>query len=167
MQKTTIRFLCLAAIVSATIGSAAQDTHPPSFQMLQSLVGEWEATLEGEHTVRSTYRLISNGNALMESINDATHQDMVTIYHPDGSHLMATHFCSSDNQPRLRGTISGEPGKVYTFSFLDVTNLTRPGQRHIRKIVFRFQDENHYTQEFTQRENGEDSVDVLHFVRKK
>jgi hypothetical protein len=154
-------------LASAATASWAQNASTPAFQKLESLVGEWEATLEGEHTVRASYRLIANDTAIMESINDATHEDMVTIYHPDGDQLRATHFCSSDNQPRLRAQIGGNRGEILTFSFLDVTNLTQTGQRHIRKIVFRFEDDDHYTQEWTQRENDEDSVDVLHFVRKK
>ncbi|TAK53796.1 MAG: hypothetical protein EPO25_09435 [Gammaproteobacteria bacterium] len=134
------------------------------FEKLKNLAGEWEAELDGGHLVRSSYRLISNGTAVIESINDATHEDMVTIYHPDGGELRAVHYCSSANQPRLDAVWEGE---TLAFSMVDVTNLTEPGQRHIRRITFRFEDRDHYMQEWTQRENGEDSVDTLRFVRKK
>lgn len=154
-------FLCAAAL------AVPQDSLPSGFETLQSLVGEWEAPVEGGQPVRSSYRLISNGTAVMESVNDATHQDMVTIYHHDGSELIAAHFCSSGNQPRMRAEVGGAHGEVLTFSLFDVTNLTDPGQRHIRKIAFRFEDRDHFTQEWTERVNGKDSVDVLHFVRKR
>lgn len=154
--------LLLLGLTTFAAVSQAQEVTPSGFENLKALVGEWEAELEGGATVRATYRLISNGTAVMEGLTDSAHQDMVTIYHRDGDNLMATHYCSSDNQPRLRAL---QDGNVLAFSMIDVTNLTAPDQRHSRKIVFTFQDSDHYTQEWTQRENGKDTVEVLHFMR--
>lgn len=164
MRRPTAFFLILlVGFTTFAAMSQAQEVTPVGFEKLKALVGDWEAELEGGDTVQTTYRLISNGTAVMESVNDTTHQDMTTIYHPDGEKLKATHYCSSDNQPRM---LARQDGNVLAFSIVDVTNLTEPGQRHIRKIVFTFEDSEHYTQEWTQRENGEDTVDVLRFTRK-
>jgi hypothetical protein len=168
MKRPAVTVVAGVWVFSAAVFIASpQGGSESSFENLKALVGEWEATMEGGNTVRSSYRLISNGTAVMESVNDATHQDMVTIYHRDGDELIAAHFCSSGNQPRMRAEVGGPRGELLTFSLFDVTNLTDPGQRHIRRITFRFEDRDHYTQEWTERVLGKDSVDVLHFVRKK
>jgi len=162
-----LSWLAVAGLWGFALASSARETVPPVFERLESLAGEWEADVEGGDTVRSSYRLIANKTAVMETLNDAAHQDMTTIYHPDGEGLAATHYCSSDNQPRMRARTAGDDEDSLAFETVSVTNLKSPGARHIRAIVFRFEDEDHFTQEWTQREDGVDSVDVLHFVRKR
>ena len=147
-----------------TQGSGEPDVR---FERLRSLVGDWVAESEDGVKIHTSYRLIANGTAVLESLNDATHQDMTTVYHPDGKTLAATHYCSSNNQPRMRLVPAGTDGNALLFETVTVTNLASPADRHIRSIRFRFQDDDHFTQEWTQREHGKDTVDVLHFVRKR
>ena len=60
-----------------------------------------------------TYALVSDNSALMERLAEGGESKMVTIYHPDGDHLMMTHYCSAHNQPRMRSQpVSGEIKKI-------------------------------------------------------
>ncbi len=165
-----MRYLWALVLSGSLVSAAAQgrdDGAAPSFERLRSLVGDWVAETENGETIHTSYRLVANGTAVLESLNDATHQDMTTIYHPDGEALVATHYCSSDNQPRMRATPPDAGESSLVFETVAVTNLASPRARHIRRIRFRFEDDDHFSQEWTQREDGKETVDVLHFVRKR
>src|SRR6476660_6029357 len=60
--------LVLAAIVSAAPADApaAPASPGPAWDALKSLQGEWEGFYNGTMKTRITYRLVSNGTALME-----------------------------------------------------------------------------------------------------
>jgi hypothetical protein len=118
-----------------------------AWKQLLSLAGEWEGT-EAGRTTTLTYTVISGGNALMESMKMPTPEpDMVTIYHRDGDGLVATHYCSMGNQPRMRAPGALLDGKSIRFRFADITNL-KPGGEHIQHLTVTFDDRNHLTQEW-------------------
>ena len=80
--------------------------------------------------------------------------EMVTIYHPDGDHLMMTHYCSAHNQPRMRSQTVAGGSKIITFDLVDVTNLSAPDAGHMKKLVVTFVDKDHFTQEWTWSRKG-------------
>jgi hypothetical protein len=90
---------------------------------------------------------------------------MVTMYHRDGAGLVATHYCSMGNQPRMRAA-DGD-AKTIRFRFADITNLAKPDGGHIKDLTVTFQDADHMTQEWTSVENGKEQVEVFHWTRKK
>ena len=92
---------------------------------------------------------------------------MTTMYHPDGDHLMMTHYCSAHNQPRMRSQTGSAETRSIVFDFVDVTNLSTPDAGHMTRLVLTFVDQDHLTQEWTWREKGKDSVVVIRFERKK
>src|SRR3989304_4359988 len=71
---------------------------------LKTLVGEWEGTTENGARVRASYKLASNGTAILETLQTAGESEMITVYYRDADHLMLTHYCSEGNQPRMRTT---------------------------------------------------------------
>ena len=86
---------------------------------MKSLVGAWKGTAEGK-PVSVTYALVSNGTALMETLDGDHDTTMITMYAPDGAGLLATHYCAAGNQPRMRAT--GCPdGRSLAFEFVDVS----------------------------------------------
>ena len=92
---------------------------------------------------------------------------MVTMYHPDGSRIMMTHYCAGGNQPRMRAHVpKGDVDRI-AFSFVDATNLPDPKVEHMRSLVVRFEDADHFTQEWTHRKAGKDEKGVFRYVRKK
>lgn len=52
-------------------------------------------------------------------------------------------------------------------SLVGAGNLPTPSTGHEHKLVIRFEDEDHITEEWTWRQNGKDSLMIYHFTRKK
>jgi len=139
----------------------------PEFEKMKSLVGEREGkSLEGNNA-KVSYTLVSDNSALMEKLAMGGESEMVTMYHPDGDHLIMTHYCSAHNQPRMRSQTASMEMKNIVFDLVDVTNLATPDAGHMRKLALTFVDQDHFTQEWTWSEKGKDSTVVIRFERKK
>ncbi len=161
-----VAFLALALSVAAPSETATN----PAWEKMKTLVGEWEGTVTDGGTalpVSVTYLLVSSGTSLMERLSTPDGQDMVTMYHPDGSRIRMTHFCSEGNQPRMIAQASkGEP-KSIVFEFVDISGMPNPKAEHMRKLVVRFDDADHFTQEWTHRKAGHENTGVFKYLRKK
>jgi hypothetical protein len=161
MRKRLFALTIFTAML-APLGTASTDS---AWNRLLTLVGVWEGT-EGDRTTTLTYTLVSGGNALMESMKmPGSEPDMVTIYHRDGDRLVATHYCSFGNQPRMRTAAAPPDGKSIRFEFVDITNL-KPGDRHIKHLNVLFEDATHFTQEWTSAEGGKEEATVFKWSRK-
>jgi len=156
-MKKVIASLFLLSFCLTSSAFAGSD-----FDRMKSLVGEWESSgTEGKTRVR--YELISNGTALMETIIS---ENMVTIYHPDGEATLMTHYCAIGNQPRMRAQ-SSRGGDTIAFQFVDVANLKKADEGHMRRLVIKFQDKDHLTQDWTWRENGKEVKTTFRLQRVK
>ena len=170
MKTRTISILSMAFLVVAAAAPAAPGTNP-AWEKMKSLVGKWEGTMANGNMnmpVKVAYSLVSGGTSLMERMSapDEGH-DMITMYYPDGSRVMLTHYCSEGNQPRMRAqAAAGEP-KSLAFDFVDVTGLANAQAEHMRKLVVRFDDADHFTQEWTHRKAGKEETGVFKYSRKK
>jgi len=170
-RSTTALFLGLALsfAVAATVttqATAAQDAGA-AFEKLKSLAGNWQAKSSMNPATPVSYEIVSGGSAVMEKLDEHGKYDMVTIYHRDGDRLMLTHYCAANNQPRMRLESASADGKTLKFSFLDVTNLAKPTDGHMRQVEFNFQDADHFTQTWTFIQDGKDQVDTFEYARKK
>ena len=95
---------------------------------MKTLVGEWEGKAANGKAVQVSYRLVVGGTALMETLHPADEPEMVTLYTADGDHVAVTHYCPTNNQPRMRSApVSGDPKKL-NFSFVGATNLADPAR---------------------------------------
>ena len=149
-------------------GFAVPQSKPDTgFDRLKSLVGEWEAKAESRNSVRVSYKLISGGSALLETLAPGGEPEMLTVYNLDGNHVMLTHYCSAGNQPRMRALAATPGAKEFNFAFLDATNLASPAAGHMHKLAIRLEDNDHFTQRWTWRDNGKETPEVFHFTRKK
>jgi hypothetical protein len=92
---------------------------------------------------------------------------MVTVYHPDGARIMATHYCAMGNQPRMAATALGDGGRTLAFSYLDATNVKDPDGEIMRGLVVTFQDADHFSQAWTSRAKGADHVGTFTYTRVK
>ncbi len=156
----------ILVVLASSVGMCFAKTIP-EFESMKSLVGEWRGTSMNGKPATVTYTLVSDNSALMEGLVMGGESEMVTMYHPDGDHLMMTHYCSAHNQPRMRSQTVPVGSKSITFDFVDVTNLSAPDAGHMRKLVVTFGDKDHFTQEWTWREKGKENTVVIHFERKK
>jgi len=162
----------LTSVFIAGINFAGSATEPmsktsPEFEKMKSLVGEWQGkSLDGK-TAKVSYTLVSDNSALMEKLSVAGESEMVTMYHPDGDHLMMTHYCSAHNQPRMRSQKASMEIKNITLDLVDVTNLSAPDAGHMSRLVLTFVDQDHFTQEWTWSQKGKESTVVIRFERVK
>jgi hypothetical protein len=172
-MKNRHRISVAAAVVALAVAASlpgAGATPNPAWDRLKSLVGEWEGTYSGpdEHgTVALSYRLVSNGTTLMETMRSGHDADMITMYSPDGASLVATHYCSEGNQPRMRADASSAGAVRIVFRFVDATNLPDPDAIHMRSLVVMFEGPDRFRQEWTSRAGDKDQTGIFEYRRKK
>ncbi len=142
-----------------------------AFEKLKTLAGKWKARTASGSAAYLLFETISNKTALHERFIDEgnpAHSNLLTVYHRDKDGLMATHFCSMNNQPRLRAVeVSADLSRV-TFSIVDITNLKTVDSAHMYKLTYEFHDSDHITSIWTMRKGGKDVfVETLRWERMK
>ena len=176
-MSTRARFVCVMFVLVAVmaVAAAAQDKaamkmsavpQTPEWKQLSALVGEWEGEMEeGGQKMPATasVRMTGDGSAIMHVLGPGSPYEMVTMIHPDGKRLLATHYCAAHNQPRMALVASKAPNEV-AFEFVDGTNIA-PGEQHMRGVVFTFIDADHREERWTS--SGSSVPGVFKFTRKK
>jgi hypothetical protein len=166
MKTMRVIFLFGLAAVLASLPAQAQSGAAAGFEKLKTLAGEWEGFTNDRTPTTVSYRLMSNGSALVETITHG-HETMVTVYHQDGDRLMMTHYCGAGNQPRMRAESFSADGKTITFRFLDATNLSGPEAGHMHGLVVTLVDNSRLTQEWAWHEKGQVKKEEFRLSRKK
>jgi hypothetical protein len=157
-----LAFFTLLILAPAVLAeSSAQKT----LERFKTMAGTWQGKSPSGGTSEVTYQLAAGGTAVMADMHMAGH-DMMSMYYVDGDQLLMTHFCPTNNQPRMRAVISPDLNSV-SFDFLDVTNLASPQAGHMHRAVFLFSDSGHYSEEWTWKEEGKDSKMHYEMQRKK
>lgn len=158
----------ITGILSLTLLAAAEPTAgEAAWKKMLTLAGTWEGT-EAGRTTTMTYTVVSGGHTLIESMKmPAPEPDMVTVYHRDGEALMATHYCSMGNQPRMKAAAPMPAGDSIAFRFVDVTNLKKPGSGHIKHLTVKFLDADHFVQEWTSTDGKKEETMAFRWTRKK
>lgn len=146
--KSGAKEACCAADAAKASGDACCASHEQSacaemWSGMKGLVGAWEssdADKDGKADVNVTYRLTSNGSALVETLFPGQDHEMVTIYTMEGENMVVTHYCAMGNQPRLRSTAESKPGHI-VFAFEGGTNVDPKGD-FMGALTFDIVDEN-------------------------
>ena len=131
---------------------------------LKTLVGAWTGRTKEGQPVKVTYRAISNGTCVEETIHSADATDMVSVYCPDRDGVMMTHYCAGNNQPRMRTKDSGDGGRM-VFTFVDATNLADPRAGHMKNLVMVFEGKDRLIQEWTWSADGKDGTEIFQYQR--
>lgn len=169
--------LLLAGVSLIAIGDDQQKTAPTApknaaFEKMKSLVGTWvNADKEGKPTdeVVSVIKLTAGGSALHETLFPDQPMEMVSVYTPDGSDLIMTHYCMLGNQPRMKASPKSTGNKIY-FEFAGGTNLDPKKDRHMHAATLTIVDPDHIEIEGTGWENGGPAKEMcngMKLVRKK
>jgi hypothetical protein len=167
MKTLKMMFLFAVLLCLAAAPTMAQSKAQASFDKLKTLVGQWEGALAGS-TSKVSYRLVSNGSVLEETMQNGPEDTMITIYHLDGDRLMVTHYCGAGNQPRMVAAPDTANPNVIAFKFLDVTNLSETQPGHMRDLVLTLVDKDHLTQQWTWHTPAkEEKMELFKFTRKK
>jgi hypothetical protein len=137
---------------AAKVSTVAQT---PEWQAIKALVGTWDGQveMEGKKVVTSVeMRLTGDGSAVMHVMDKGGPHEMVTMFHPDGERLLATHYCSAHNQPRMALVKGGDANRI-AFEFVDGTNI-RPGDEHMLRLVLTIKDSDHHDETWTSGADG-------------
>ena len=159
------RIALVLFVIFAAASALAQSEAQKSFDQLKSLAGTWEGKNKQNQPLQVTFRVTSEGSALMSEII-APKEDMITIFHMNGpDKLMLTHYCAAGNQPRMQAKTSPD-GKTISFDFLDATNLPTPDAGHMQRVTIAVHDANHHTEEWTFVDHGKEMKEVFNLHRK-
>jgi hypothetical protein len=165
----------LASAVGAIAGDEPKGGHlatvnSVALEPFKALDGKWVGKMgHGGQSIEAvvTYKVTSNGSAVVETIGPGTPHEMVTVIHPDGEGLVLTHYCALGNQPRMKTSGKHEPHQVH-FSFVDATNLKSPNDMHMHDVVYYFVDKDTIKSEWTNYVDGKPNEKaVLELKRSK
>ena len=159
----TTRLVVVIALVLAASAVWAEGNAKQSFAALKALSGSWAGKASNGQAVRVSFRVTSNGSAIMSEIQ--SEDDMISMFHLDGDRLLMTHYCGAGNQPRMQAAVSPD-GKTFDFTFVDSTNLPSPSTGHMHRMTLKVLDENHHTEEWTFLQDGKEMKEVFDLQRK-
>ena len=143
----------------------AQSNAQKVLDRFKTMVGTWQGKAPNGDTSAVTYRLAAGGTAVMADMHMAG-DDMMSMYYVSGDDLLMTHFCPTNNQPRMKAVISPDLNTV-SFDFMDATNMKGPNAGHMHRAVFIFSDADRYTEEWTWKQAGKSSTMHFEMQRKK
>ncbi len=169
MNRTLALVASFAVVALCAESVLAQEraASTDGFDLLKSLVGEWEGKGPDGSVSSVTYRLTAAGSVIEETMNAGTEHEMVTMYHRDGGSLMMTHYCAMRNQPRMRAKPLKDGSKSLTFAFVDATNLAKASDGHMHGLVLTVVDGDHITHAWTWRAEEKEEEHAFAFTRKK
>lgn len=101
----------------------AKPTSNEAFEKLKGLAGTWSANMiekDGELTTVE-YRVTAGGSVVMETMFAGQPHEMINMYTVDGDSLIATHYCSGQNQPVLKLNAAKSTADQLVFDFVKVT----------------------------------------------
>lgn len=160
--------LWLSLAVTAANAAAKPETNATAaFAKLKALAGNWEASSQ-RGTVSTTYEVISNGSAVVEHVRVPGEDEMLTVYHLDGNHLVLTHYCTAGNQPQMQAEAYDPAGNQLVFNFTGGGNLSDANKGHMHNVVFQFANADSFSSKWTFQENGKPKfVENMEFHRVK
>lgn len=165
MRKLSLMLFSLVVFSTIAVAGPPRIKGQDGFEKMKSLAGVWEGEDHEGNPVRVSYKVVSEGSAVMEAIDHNQSKDMmITMYHLDGDRLLMTHYCSAGNQPRMR--LTGSLPMSLSFEMFDATNMKSKDDPHMHKLVIKWVDKDHLTQEWTLRANGKDTQHMFTLERK-
>lgn len=140
----------------------AQEQAPPpyvgseAFERMKLLAGSWEGTMDmgkGPMKVTTSYRVTSNGSALIETVFEGAPHEMVTVYHDDSRHQVNfTHYCSLGNQPKM--TLTSMKGDTLSFNLSQDSDIDEAHDHHMHAAAVTLNGHDKITQQWTKSEPG-------------
>lgn len=165
--KSIFPMLTLVGSLLLAGPSFAQNlTAPQVFEKLKPLVGEWKGTTPTGRVFGVSYQLVASNTVLVETWTMAPGRQTMTLYHLDGNHLLATHYCSAGNQPRLQLKAPAAPDD-FVFDFVSSTNLPDPQVSHQHQFDIQLQGPNAFSRSETYLEKGVPDTERTTYTRVK
>jgi hypothetical protein len=137
-----------------------------AFKKLETLAGDWQGKDDQGNEVKSNFKPAISNTVVMETLDAAGMEEMLTLYSVDGDGISLLHYCPTNNQPHMRAVPTSTDVKELSFAFLNAGNLPSLAVGHEHKMVLEFTDKDHIVEHWTWRKNGKDMEMVYHLVRK-
>jgi hypothetical protein len=159
--------MLVAITASAGFAQMHHETQPASgLVQLKPLIGSWKGTDPQGKPLTLSYKMVSEDKTLMESLGmGGKEESMITMYHLDNDGVMATHYCSMGNQPRMRLDRKKSSDRTFTFVYQDATNLKSKKDPHINGLTITIKDKDHIFQEWSMIEKGKETRETFTFER--
>src|SRR5260370_37523613 len=119
--KHALGQLLIVAFCVAAVSAASPATS--EFQKLQSLAGRWEGKDDEGKAVKTEFKLVAGGTAVLETLAASGMDELLTLYSVDGESILLIHYCPTNNQPRMRAV--PQPGEIKPLAF----SFQNPGNR--------------------------------------
>jgi hypothetical protein len=102
MPKLPRLLLLILLILIAIAPLFAASNSATAFKKTQLLARNWDGKDNKGQPVKTNFKSIVSGTAVMETLAPTGMEDMVTVYSLDGDGIALIHFCPNNNQPRMR-----------------------------------------------------------------
>jgi len=168
MRVQIILILVIASGMLFAAEPMSKMASSPAYDKMKTLVGSWDGTVNEEGkslATHSRFKMISDDSVLAGWLDEGTPHEMVTMFHLDGSELMATHYCAAHNQPRMVLVPGSDPNRL-VFKFKDGTNI-QSNAGHMQQVAFVIDGSNHHVEEWTYLMNGKEETSRFDFKRKQ
>jgi len=94
--------------------------------------------LRRQGKIAVVYEVVGGGSVVMERLFQGQPHEMVSMYHPDGKHLVMTHHCAARNQPRMKaGQITADR---IDFDFAGGSNFDPAKDSHMHNGYIEWKD---------------------------
>jgi len=122
----------------------------------KQLAGEWSGKMSHEGQAIDatvTYKVTSNGTAVVETLGPGSEHEMVTVIHQDGDKLALTHYCALGNQPHMKADANAD-GNKFAFDFVSASNLKSDKDMHMHSVTYTFVDKDTLKADWTHYQDG-------------
>jgi hypothetical protein len=159
----------LAVLLPVALSAQGPQPAASAFERLTAMEGEWidvTGALGAKGAVVATYKVTGAGHTVIETFPVNTPNEMTTVYHRDGSHLVLTHYCSGGTQSRMRAKALN--GNVLNFDFDGGTNMNPAHTSHMHSVRWEFVSKDEIKADWQNWSSGKpDHVGAMHIARKK
>ena len=165
----TLSCLPLAAAAQSLVPAAPAGKADPkaAFERLKALAGDWTGEVKGVGPAAVTWRVISNGSAVVEEIFPGAEHEMMTVYTLDAGRLVATHYCAAGNQPRFALGPKSTAGELF-LDFTGGANVVPAKDTHMHSGRIKFVDADQLETEWSLWQGGKPAgAHVFVLARKK
>lgn len=167
MIRRSLIFSCLFLVFIHCVVSASDAER--AFERLKKLQGVWHGSSTKGWTDTDTIRVIARGSAILSTSQfvDEPSEGMATVFVMENGKLLMTHYCEAGNQPVLQAQTIENDGSKITFEFKGGTNLPSRNVGHMDSVTFQFEDENHFSSQWSWYANGQQKLfETIHYERK-
>ena len=138
-------------------------------QKMKTLAGAWS----GEHKMGdqvspgdATYKITSNGSAVVETLMPGTPMEMISIYFDDKKgKLNMVHYCSLANQPKL--DLIESKGNKIILDFSEDNDIDVATEMHMHGLTIIFNEDGTVKHEWVSYQDGKEAgIAEITLIRK-